>query len=199
MQGKFIAVEGIDGSGTTTFINNVKIILEKEGYRVHVTCEPSSHPAGKYIRERLQDHKSDNTIFALLFAADRLIHYREEIVPALNNGFIVISDRYKISSFAYQGVTEDLQWVKLLNSKAPDPDLTLFIDVDPQEGDRRITKRGATRDVLENLSFQGKVHQLYLNLVKSFPEVITLDGNAEPDILANQGYNYIKPLIEEMI
>lgn len=192
MQGKFIAVEGIDGSGTTTFIKNIKFILENTGYQVHTTCEPSSSPTGKYIRKRLEDHRSDNTIFALLFAADRLIHYREEIVPAMEQGMIVISDRYKISSFAYQGVTEDPNWVNLINSKAPDPDLTIFINVDPLEGDKRIEKRGATRDVLENMSFQEKVFEQYLKLVKEHPEIIILDGTLNPDELARSGFNVIK-------
>ncbi|MBN2724052.1 MAG: dTMP kinase [Deltaproteobacteria bacterium] len=185
MRGLFIAVEGIDGSGTTTFIKNVAQFLRNNNFNVHVTTEPSSHTVGRYIRERLGSGKGDNTILGLLFAADRVIHFREEINPLLEKGYIVISDRYILSSLAYQGVDEELSWLEQINSRAQNPDLTIFIEVDELEGEKRISKRGSKRDVTEKLDFQKKVVQNY-NILKNQMDVI-LDGFLSPEKLSELG------------
>jgi len=195
MPGLFIAVEGIDGSGTTTFINNLKKLIEEKGEKVHTTCEPSNHTVGKYIRTRLGEGKKDNTAYALLFAADRLIHYREEILPAIEDNYIVISDRYILSSLAYQSVNEDFEFVKIINSKVPQADLTIFVDVDVLEGDRRIDRRGNARDALENLSFQEKVYRNYHKLINENPSVKVLDGTLNPNDLAIEGFKLVSELI----
>src|SRR5262245_58804737 len=114
-RGRFIVVEGVDGSGSTTHTRLLAKALRKRGHRVHTNCEPTTGPVGGLIRQVLQKRitipgesgpKSLGwSTMALLFAADRLDHLDSEITPALRKGEWVISDRYDLSSLAYQSLT----------------------------------------------------------------------------------------------
>ena len=96
-RGNFIVLEGIDGSGTTTQAKRLKLHLETKGHRVHLTRQPSDGPIGKMIRgllEKKEGVEMNWEMLALLFAADRLRHWQEEVLPLLQQGVFVISDRY---------------------------------------------------------------------------------------------------------
>lgn len=110
----------------------------------------------------------------MLFAADRFEHLRNEVLPALDKGRIVVSDRYLYSSLAYQGATGlDLKWIAEINEHAITPDLALFIDVDPQTVIRRLKRK---KSVMENLETQLRVREIYLEFVEK--GVLTrIDGN----------------------
>ncbi|HSS39071.1 MAG TPA: dTMP kinase, partial [Polyangia bacterium] len=132
----FIVLEGIDGSGTTTQLDRLGRHLSARGRRVHPTREPSQGPLGRLLREillgghRLPDGGAvDGLAMALLFAADRRDHLTREIEPALAAGMDVISDRYVLSSLAYQAQEADRAWVAGLARDLRVPDLTILLDV----------------------------------------------------------------------
>src|SRR6478609_9377961 len=132
----FIVLEGIDGSGTTTQLDRLADHLAARGRRVHATREPSTGPVGRLLREiLLGGHRSpagepvDGLAMALLFAADRRDHLTREITPALGAGADVVSDRYLLSSLAYQAQEAERDWVAGLARDVRVPDLTLLLDL----------------------------------------------------------------------
>lgn len=130
MVSRFIVLEGLDGSGITTQSESLRIWCEENNIPVHVTREPTEILAGSLIRAALKHRvQLSSEALALLFAADRLDHLANDILPKLEQGRSVISDRYYLSSFAYQSVDLDLGWLRQLNVKCRRPDLTIFIDV----------------------------------------------------------------------
>lgn len=155
----FIAIEGIDGSGKTTVITKLASQLP----RAYVTREPSGGPVGRLIKEwALRGGTIDPHVDALLFAADRIEHYKREIEPKLRERYIVITERYIESSVAYQGAAGvDIEFLELINAAVPKPDLTIVLDIDPEEAIRRVSERG-TLEKFENLHFLKKVREIYL-------------------------------------
>lgn len=140
---RFIALEGIDGAGTTSQCAAVADWLTGRGHTVHRTREPSGGAIGQLVRSHLAtaaDPLSADAM-ALLFAADRLAHVQTEIQPALDAGAVVLTDRYLLSSLAYQSLTLPLAWVLDINARAPRPDLNLLVDIPAQVGLRRVAAR----------------------------------------------------------
>ncbi|MEM3700330.1 MAG: dTMP kinase [Candidatus Bathyarchaeia archaeon] len=175
-KGSFICIEGLDGCGKTTQTKLLVRRLKRMGYAAVYTAEPSSGKIGQFIRRYcLHSGKRVSAIVeALLFAADRFEHVNNEIVPALNAGKIVVSDRYVYSSLAYQGATGlDLQWIETINKHAFRPDLAIFIDVEPETAIKRLKSK---KSVMENLGTQRKVRSIYLDFVEK-GELIRVDGN----------------------
>ena len=161
----FIVLEGIDGSGTTTQAANLAQELARRGLDVLQTAEPSTGSIGKEARERLSANRAQSFLaaetLALLFAADRLAHIGEVIQPALQAGKIVICDRYLLSSWAYQSLHCDLDWVKTLNAHAPWPDLTFFLDLDPEVAAQRVALRCGAREIFDALPLQMQLAASY--------------------------------------
>ena len=149
MQGKFIAIEGLDGCGSTTQIR----LLGESLPNTHLTAEPSSDPVGKLIRQALRDevNLSDN-ILPYLFAADRKDHLESEIEPALEAGKTVITDRYYGSSLAYQSLIAPLDRVVALNQDFRAPDVVVFMDISPEQALERIEARGEAKERFETLT-----------------------------------------------
>ena len=116
-RGCFICVEGLDGCGKTTQTNLLVRSLRKSGYNAVYTAEPSRGKIGKFIKKYcLHGEKRVSVVVeALLFAADRFEHVESEVIPTLNKGKIVVSDRYIYSSLAYQGAAGlDLKWIEMV-------------------------------------------------------------------------------------
>jgi dTMP kinase len=183
--GLFIAIEGIDGSGTTTLIRNLLPELSAKGYEPFSTCEPSTSEVGSYIRKVLKQKSklSSSDVLALLFATDRIIHYKSEIKPAIDQGKIVLSDRYLLSSLAYQTLEEEEKWVYALNSRVPAPDLTIFVDIDVESAQVRMAER-KDRDFLEEVKYQEIIRGKYkFLLAKYFPGAFIVVGRNTPDKL----------------
>jgi len=155
----FIAVEGIDGSGKTTVIAEVAKALP----RVYVTREPSGGPIGRLLKEwALRGGTADPHVDALLFAADRVEHYKREIEPRLREGYIVITERYVESSIAYQGAAGvPIEYILYINSVVPRPHLTIILDVDPAEAVKRIKARERL-EKFEDVEFLRRVREIYL-------------------------------------
>lgn len=158
MRGLFIVFEGIDGSGKTTQVSRLALSLRNAGRRVHTTYEPTSGPAGSLLRLYLERRMSlDPRSLPYLFAADRADHvYNGEngILAALDAGMDVLCDRYMLSTFAYQAGQASLPLLETLNAEFPLPDLTFFMEVDPQRGMARKAAQRAYADVTETMDQQ---------------------------------------------
>lgn len=183
--GLFIVLEGIDGSGSTTHARLLADALRSRGHRVVVTCEPSTGPVGSLIRGALQrrllapdavtPHEFDWTTLALLFAADRTDHLHSIIVPALRAGSVVISDRYDLSSLAYQSLTahdgsDPVPWIRELNAQALRPDLTLVIDVPAEVAEERRRARGGVEELFEKRELQARLADVYARAEELVPQ-----------------------------
>lgn len=182
-KGKFIVLEGIDGSGISTQSQELKKILESEfDCKAILTKEPSTGPIGVTIRQVLSRRISgieDNSL-ALLFAADRVDHNLNTIIPALQQSKHVICDRYLWSSLAYQGMKEDIEWLEQINRYAYKPDLTIFIKVRPETSLRRITTSRLKTEIFEELGILQQVYDNYIKIFKKWQDlgeqVIEIDG-----------------------
>ncbi len=168
-RGRFLVLEGLDGAGTTTQAELLAARLRGQGLRVHLTAEPSRGPVGALIRQILSGRVGggpgggvDPAALALLFAADRLDHVACEVEPRLAAGWDVISDRYALSSLAYQAVaTGRGRWVEEVNARAPAPDLTVFLEVRPAVALRRRLAASAEPELFEVPDFQRRVALAY--------------------------------------
>jgi len=177
--GWFITFEGPDGSGKTTISTNVYQQLKTEGFDVIYTREPGGIEIAEKIRDIILDPKNtamDKKTEALLYAASRRQHLIEKILPALKENKIVICDRFVDSSLAYQGVGRELgiDNVLAINEFAIEgvyPDLTIFLDIDPIKGLKRIADRHY-RDRLdqEQDQFHLRVSQGYEILKERFKD-----------------------------
>ena len=163
----FIVLDGIDGSGTSTHSKLLTGFLSLKGLKVYLTQEPSNSDIGKILRTYLKDDKIPASTDALLFAADRVLHFKNDIKKKLEKGYIVISDRYIESSIAYQTSQSEnisIEWVRNLNKFAGTPDLTIILDIDPKLSLAR--KHHKVLDKFEDTSLLEKVRQVYLNRAK---------------------------------
>ena len=147
MRGTFLAIEGIDGAGKTTVAEHIHRFMRSEGIDCVLTREPTRGPIGDVIRHSLGDLVLHPHQRALLFAADRYGHLVDTIMPALDSGKSVVTDRYVYSSLAYQGAEGvDIAFLRFINGFAPDPDIVLYLDVPPDIGVSRLQKRDRFED-----------------------------------------------------
>ena len=179
----FIVLEGIDGSGTTTQLDRVVAHLVSLGRRARATREPSGGPIGRLLREiLLGQHRSadgtavDGLAMALLFAADRRDHLRREIEPGLQTGVDVVTDRYLLSSLAYQAEEAQRDWVAGLARDVRRPDLTLLLDVPVSVAAARRHAAGRSTERYDEDGFQTRVADNYRRLAAEDPTVVVLDG-----------------------
>jgi len=189
LEGLFITLEGPDGSGKTTILEKVKEELEARKIDIVLTREPGGTEIGEKIRDIILDKDNielgDETE-ALLYAASRAQHISELIEPALNNGKLVISDRFLLSSLAYQGIGRNLgvERVKMINDfglRNISPDLILFFHIDPEETLRRKTKNnGGDRLELQGSNFHKRVYEGYKDLIKMYPENVVVVDASKP-------------------
>lgn len=190
----FIALEGIDGSGKSTQLTLLKERLEQAGQKVYATCEPSGRPIGKLIRDILT-HKmeADHRTTAALFVADRLDHLlnkEDGIIKMLADGYSVITDRYYLSSYAYQSAHVDLDWVIQANSLSAGllrPDLNIYIDITPEQSLERIAKGRATTELYETLENLKNVRDKYLQVMAKLQneeQIFVTNGNQPPGAIS---------------
>ena len=158
-----IAIEGIDGAGKTTQAKMVTRWLRKNGFDVIYTSEPTKGEIGELIRKHIgKKRRYPEEVIALLFAADRLEHVKKVIEPSLSRGVTVVTDRYVHSSIAYQTAsTGRREWVALINSLAPEPDVAILIDLPVEEALNRIKRR---KYLYEHVEFLTRVRDEYLRL-----------------------------------
>lgn len=174
-KGVFICVEGLDGCGKTTQAKLLVRSLRRSCDAIY-TAEPSSGKIGSFIKKNCLhgDKRGSGVVEALLFAADRLEHVENTVLPALKKGRIVVSDRYVYSSLAYQGATGlSLEWIEKINEHSIRPDLAIFIDVEPETVVQRLKPE---KSVMENLETQRKVREVYVRSVEK-GELVRVNGN----------------------
>lgn len=167
----FIVFEGLDGSGQTTQASLLKNFLEKKGFKVLLTKEPTKdNEFGKKV-DRILHQKEKASPFELqkLFTKDREWHLKNVIEPALKEGKIVISDRYFFSTFAFGGINLDMEKLIKMNEKFLMPDITIFLNVKPKTCIERIIKRGEKVALFEKQKKLEKVYKNYKLLKKRFP------------------------------
>ncbi len=208
MKGIFITFEGCEGSGKTTVIERVFDYLVNKGYKVIKTREPGGSKIAEDIRNIILDVNNtemDKITEALLYAASRRQHLAEKVIPYLNEGYIVICDRYLDSSLAYQGYARGIGIDKVydINYSATDgllPDLTVYIDLKPEIGLTRISSnnREQNRLDLEKISFHNKVYEGYSIISKKYPERIkSINGDQTKEKVFEDTIKLINTYIEE--
>ena len=193
-KGIFIVIEGLDGSGKTTQAKLLAKKLEKT-YKVLLTAEPSLGKIGTFIREDclFEEKRLPTEAEALLFAADRIEHMQNEVKPALDDGKLVICDRYIYSSLAYQGSAGlSLDWIKTINARALQPDFSIFIDVAPEKVIERLQRK---KSVMETLETQQRVREVYLKYVEK-GELIRVNGDNSKDVVAEELYAKVSTLLK---
>ncbi|HBG49404.1 MAG TPA: dTMP kinase [Cyanobacteria bacterium UBA9971] len=185
-KGLFITFEGADGSGKSTQLKMAAEFFRNKGFEVVSTRDPGGTPLGQKIREILLHHDGKVASYCELFLylADRAQHIDEKIIPALEEGKVVLCDRYVDSSLAYQGYargidTEEILMLNNIVAKSLMPDLTFVFDVSIEVAEQRV---GETKDRLESEAkeFHQKVRFGFLDLAKKFPNRIkVIDANQE--------------------
>ncbi|MBD5429745.1 dTMP kinase [Lactobacillus sp.] len=211
MKGYLITFEGPDGAGKTTVLHEV---IKKIGSQLKQPYIITREPGGSKISENIRqiilnpiNKEMDDKTEALLYAASRSQHISEIMEPALKEGKIIFSDRFVDSSLAYQGKGRGLgiDEVKKINDFATsylEPDLTLFLDIDPAEGLTRIKRlRPDQEDRLEQekLEFHQKVYEGYKEIEKMYPErVKNIDASVSLSEVVAQSVKMIKRQLPEI-
>ena len=203
MSGLFISFEGGEGSGKSSAINLICEKLKADGYKVVITREPGGVNVSEQIRNVILDvnNQMSKETEALLYAASRTEHLYSKVIPLVNDGYIVLSDRYLDSSLAYQGYARGIGIEKVLQvnmfAKEYLPKVTYFFDVTPEVGLARIKGRDKIdRLDLETLDFHKKVYEGYLEVCKLYPERVK-KINAERDLetIVLEVYNDIRKYV----
>ncbi len=188
--GFFISFEGCEGSGKTTQAEMLRSYFEEKGVDVILTREPGGTRTGNLIRQILLDPELEELTpitEALLFAANRAQVVIEVIKPALDQGIVVISDRFTDSSLAYQGVGRGLglEAVKNLNEWATgglEPNVTFYLDISYEDSLSRRNAEIADRIEMEPKIFHENVRQAYAMLARIYPaRIVTLDARSSPE------------------
>jgi dTMP kinase len=200
-RGLLITVEGGEGSGKSTLARVLAERLKERGHAVCLTREPGGTEFGQVVERLLTEKRAPAPLAELLlFEADRAEHVREVIQPALEEGTIVICDRFSDSSLAYQGYGRriDLGLIRRLNDEATlglKPDLTLLVDVPSEVG---LSREGEQLDVTgrESLEFHRLVREGFLALAKAEPErFVVIDATLREGAVADHAWAAVEKLL----
>ncbi len=182
--GFFLVLDGIDGCGKSTQTKKLSEYFIANDIQTLLTAEPSDYDLGKILRKYLQNPKVPASVDALLFAADRIEHCNKKILPLLKKGFIVVSDRYRDSSYIYQSIEGknegiSMDWIKKLNKFSLIPDLTIIIDIDPKIGLKRkkkqaINSENQSLDKFEIDEFQNLIREEFIKIAQN--SVVSNEG-----------------------
>lgn len=169
-KGFLVAIEGIDGAGKTTVSKKLVEKLKELGYSAEYTYEPYSSPFSEALKKYIEEFgEAEPEIETLAMALDRLFHVKKVIEPLLNNGFIVVTDRYIYSSIAYQGAKNvEIEWIKIVNKYAIEPDIAIYLRTPLEIALERIKGRKPRWKYFEDLNRLKKVQEIY--------ELLTLKG-----------------------
>jgi len=201
----FIAFEGLDGSGKSTQVKLLTEKLKAQGLKIYATAEPTNSPIGQIIRDIFK-HKmeADHRTIAALYAADRLDHLTNKtdgILKKIEEDHTVITDRYYFSSYAYHGTHMDMNWVINANSLSADllrPDLTIYIDISPEESMKRLNKGRDSIELYESTENLKKVREKYFEAFELLGEkekIFITDGNRLEKEIATDIWNEVLKLV----
>jgi dTMP kinase len=197
-KGKFIAVEGLDGSGAATQAEEIASWLRKEKKPVWLTSEPTSNLIGAMIKSCLVgDYNLDSPAgLQLLFAADRATHLEKEIIPRLKEGITVITDRYLLSSIAYGSIeTGDTDWLARINDQFLLPDLTILIKTSAKICIKRMKLESKNFSMFSSEDKLQKVWNVYEAIHKKYPNIRMFDGDKEEF----QVFEAVKKEVEKLV
>lgn len=200
-KGKFIAFEGLDGSGQTTQANLLKNYLTEKGFEVILTKEPTmDSEAGRLANKILSQNKklSPEELKALQdkFAEDRSWHQKNKIEPNLEKGKIVVTDRSQFSSFSFGAASGvDLEYLIRINEKFIEPDLVILLETSPKTSIERIKKRSTKETLFEKEKQLEKVWQVYEKLAKKFKNIVVVNGEKSIEEI----YQKIRQIVERIL
>lgn len=204
-KGTFIVFEGIDGSGKSTQLRLLADRLQETGTAYYTTMEPTDSPVGSLIHQVMTGRmQADPKVIAALFVADRLDHLLNTvngIVRKVEEGTVVIMDRYYFSSYAYQSVDVSMDWLiqaNALSRSILQPDIHIFIDIDPELAMERITKNRFEKELFEEKSRLIQVRKKYLEAFDRFrdtEQVIRIDGNRKQEEVAQDVWEAVQECI----
>jgi dTMP kinase len=209
MAGAFITFEGIDGCGKSTQLRLLASELRVRGLNVVSTREPGGTPLGKRLRAALLDvqEQVDPLTELLVFAADRAQHVRKQLLPALEAGQIVLSDRYADATVAYQGAGRGfepglIQEIVQLATGGLTPDLTLLFDLSVAESAVRTRRRVAAKNTdrldIESAEFHTRVRNAYLEIAEANPgRVRVIDARGSTNETHAAVMNIVMPFLKE--
>ncbi|TMU82929.1 dTMP kinase [Bacillus sp. BHET2] len=209
-KGLFITVEGPEGAGKSTILTKLYQQLLEDDFDVIQTREPGGISIAEQIREVIlntENTEMDKRTEALLYAAARRQHLVEKVIPALEAGKMVICDRFIDSSLAYQGNARGIgmEEVMKINQFAIEdkmPDLTLYFDIDPEEGLKRIAKhsgREVNRLDLESIEFHTMVRRGYQELISRYPDRIQIiDASQSIETVFAEAYKVMTEYLKKM-
>ncbi|HJP40910.1 MAG TPA: dTMP kinase [Dehalococcoidia bacterium] len=203
-QGLFLALEGGEGAGKSTLMDELRRRIEDVGREVTTTREPGGTPLGEQIRDLLRSNDLSPWSETFLFVAARAQLVSKVIRPALDAGHVVLCDRYAASTLAYQGHGRDLDMTRLkavnvIATGGLQPDLTLLIDIDPAEGlGRKSGETGAVNTGYEAAEFHDRVREGYRALAQQAQPGtwVTLDGSTPPEEVTAVAWNVVKPRVK---
>ena len=202
-QGKFIVLEGIDGSGKSSQIGPLVKRLEALGVPCRETREPTGGPVGALIRQIFTGRvTADNRVIAALYAADRIDHLVNEVdglCAAISQGITVVSDRYYFSSYAYHSVDVDMDWViqaNALSAQLLRPTLTVFLDVPVETALERIHRNRFVEEIFDGEQRLRKTRELYFQAferLRDREKVAVVDGSGPPEEVARRVWAAVRP------
>ncbi len=196
LEGKLIAMEGLDGSGLSTQARMLHEYIKSKNIDVVLTKEQTEGLIGGLIKSSLRkEWMIDPLALQMLFAADRSHHLKVEIEPAIKMGKIVICDRYIFSSLAFGGLNADIEFLKLINSRFRKPDLTFIIDTEPETCLERIKHSRHGRELFEDLESSITVRKNYLSLKNYCKNIHIIDGNRDRD----EVFGDIKKIVDSLM
>ncbi len=188
-----IAIEGIDGAGKTTVARYLFEELRRRGYDVVLLKEPTESEYGRKVRELLRSGKSNPHLELELFLKDREWNVRNNVLPALESGKIVIMDRYYYSTVAYQGASGiDIEYIRRLNERFPKPDLVIILDVRPEVALKRIEDR--RRERFERLDFLRRVREIFLSIKNN---VVVVDAERDLETVKSDVLNVVLKYLKD--
>jgi dTMP kinase len=186
-KGLFIAIEGLDGSGSSTQCEKLRNYMDIRGMKTIVTKEPTNNLIGGLIRGVLtHDWTISPAGLQLLFCADRAHHLEKEIMPALEQGISVICDRYMFSTLAFGAMDCELEWLKTLNKNFMIPDLTFILEVNPAECVKRIGKGRSKFELFEQEEKLRVVLENYRKISTQYPRMFRVNGENSPDTVLKE-------------
>lgn len=191
MKGKFIVFEGIDGSGKSTQAKLLHKSLISNGLECILTFEPTNQNYGKKIRDSFSTERLAPSTELQYFTLDRKEHLEDLVIPTLEKGIHVISDRYYFSTAAYQGAREVFDYREILEAQMHEfikPDICFLLDIDIDVSYSRIENRG-TANSFENIEYLKKVHSIFQEIKanKDYNStIVNIDGNRTQELIQKE-------------